>query len=85
MSIADHQKSFQNRAVPRVVSSACDEGKMNWGAGDIFEQNHPMGAEVGNLIVTAGDNEMIIWDGIEKAIWCSPRPCLIPAGKYLPA
>jgi outer membrane protein assembly factor BamB len=54
------------RSGKKVRSFALEEGKMNWESGDIFEQNHPMGAEVGNLIVTAGDNKMIIWDGDKK-------------------
>ena len=39
---------------------------MNWESGDIFAENHPMGAEVGNLLVTAKDSRMIIWDGMKE-------------------
>ena len=42
-----------------------ESGKMNWESGDIFEENHPMGAETGNLLVT-GDDKMIIWDGTKQ-------------------
>ncbi len=54
------------RSGKKVRSFALEDGKMNWESGDIFEQNHPMGAEVGNLIITAGDGKMLIWDGDRK-------------------
>jgi outer membrane protein assembly factor BamB len=54
------------RSGKKVRSFELDSGKMNWESGDIFEENHPMGAETGNLLVTAGDDKMIIWDGIKQ-------------------
>jgi outer membrane protein assembly factor BamB len=54
------------RSGKKVRSFELDSGKMNWESGDIFEENHPMGAEVGNLLVTSGDDKMIIWDGIRQ-------------------
>jgi hypothetical protein len=32
----------------------------------MFEENHPMGAEVGSLLVTSEDDKMIIWDGMKQ-------------------
>jgi outer membrane protein assembly factor BamB len=54
------------RSGKRVRSFELNSGKMNWESGEIFEENHPMGAEVGNLLVAAGDDKMIIWDGIKQ-------------------
>jgi len=54
------------RSGRKVRSFGLDSGKMNWESGEVFEENHPMGAEVGNLLVTAGDRKMIIWDGIKQ-------------------
>jgi len=54
------------RSGKKVRSFELDSGKMNWESGDIFEENHGMGAEVGNLLVTSGDDKMIIWDGIKQ-------------------
>ena len=79
-SIQDYTKSFFTctstaalakgnvyfRSGKKVRSFELDSGKMNWESGDIFEENHPMGAEVGNLLVTLGDDKMIIWDGIRQ-------------------
>lgn len=58
-----HNGHLYFRSGKKVRSFTLEGGKMNWESGDIFEQNHPMGAEVGSLIVTAGDNKMIVWDG----------------------
>jgi outer membrane protein assembly factor BamB len=52
------------RSGKKVRSFELESGRMNWESGDIFEENHPMGAEVGNLLVTSGDEKMIIWDGV---------------------
>jgi hypothetical protein len=49
-----------------VRSFELDSGKLNWESGDMFEENHEMGAEVGNLLVTSGDDKMIIWDGMKQ-------------------
>ena len=49
-----------------VMGWELDSGKLNWESGDIFEENHEMGAEVGNLLITSGDDKMIIWDGIKQ-------------------
>jgi outer membrane protein assembly factor BamB len=54
------------RSGKKVRSFELDSGKLNWESGDVFEENHPMGAEVGNLLVTSGDGRMIIWDGIKQ-------------------
>jgi hypothetical protein len=54
------------RSGKKVRSFELDSGKLNWESGDIFEENHPMGAEVGNLLITSLDNKMIIWDGIKQ-------------------
>ncbi len=54
------------RSGKKVRSFELDTGKLNWESGDLFEENHPMGAEVGNLLVTSGDDKMIIWDGIKQ-------------------
>jgi len=54
------------RSGKKVRSFELDSGKMNWESGEVFEENHPMGAEVGNLLVTAGDDKVIIWDGIKQ-------------------
>ena len=79
-SIEDYTKSFFTctstaalnegnlyfRSGKKVRSFELDSGRMNWESGEVFEENHPMGAEVGNLLVTAGDQKMIIWDGIRQ-------------------
>jgi outer membrane protein assembly factor BamB len=79
-SIKDYTKSFFTctstaalnesnlyfRSGKKVRSFELNSGKMNWESGEVFEENHPMGAEVGNLLVTAGDQKMIIWDGIKQ-------------------
>jgi outer membrane protein assembly factor BamB len=54
------------RSGKKVRSFELDSGRMNWESGEIFDENHPMGAEVGNLLVTAGDDKMIVWDGIRQ-------------------
>lgn len=54
------------RSGKKVRSFTFDSGKINWESGDIFEENHPMGAEVGNLLITTKDNKMIIWDGTKE-------------------
>ena len=54
------------RSGKKVRSFELESGKQNWESGDIFEENNPMGAEVGNLLVTSGDDKMIIWDGIKQ-------------------
>jgi outer membrane protein assembly factor BamB len=54
------------RSGKKVRSFELGSGKLNWESSDIFEENHPMGAEVGNLLVTSGDEKMIIWDGINE-------------------
>ena len=54
------------RSGKKVRSFDFDSGKMNWESGDIFAENHPMGAEVGNLLVTAMDSKLIIWDGMKE-------------------
>ena len=45
------------RSGKKVRSFELDSGKLNWESGDIFEENHPMGAEVGNLLVASGDDK----------------------------
>ncbi len=54
------------RSGKKVRSFEFDSAKLNWESGDILEENHGMGAEVGNLLVTTGDDKMIIWDGIKQ-------------------
>jgi hypothetical protein len=54
------------RSGKKVRSFTFDSGEMNWESDDIFSENHPMGAEVGNLLVTANDSKMIIWDGMKE-------------------
>jgi outer membrane protein assembly factor BamB len=54
------------RSGKKVGCFELESGKMNWESGDSFEENHPMGAETGNLLVTAGDEKIIIWDGIKE-------------------
>ena len=54
------------RSGKKVRSFELDSGKLNWESGDMFEENHEMGAEVGNLLVTSGDDKMIIWDGMKQ-------------------
>jgi len=61
-----HKGNLYFRSGKKVRSFDLDSGTMNWESGDLFEQNHPMGAETGNLLVTSGDDKMIIWDGIEQ-------------------
>jgi hypothetical protein len=40
------------RSGKKVRSFELASGKMSWESGDIFDEKHPMGAEVGNLLVT---------------------------------
>jgi outer membrane protein assembly factor BamB len=54
------------RSGKKVRSFDLDSGRLNWESGEVFEENHSMGAEVGNLLVAAGDDKMIIWDGIKQ-------------------
>lgn len=54
------------RSGRKVRSFELDSGRLNWESGDIFEENHRMGAEVGNLLVTSDDDKMMIWDGIKQ-------------------
>jgi hypothetical protein len=61
-----HDGQVYFRSGKRVRSFELDSGKMNWESGDIFEENHPMGAEVGNLLITTIDSKMIIWDGMKE-------------------
>ncbi|MGH7867854.1 MAG: hypothetical protein ACREP9_09555, partial [Candidatus Dormibacteraceae bacterium] len=61
-----HKGNLYFRSGKKVRSFELDSGKLNWESGDVFEENHPMGAEVGNLLVTSGDDKMIIWDGIKE-------------------
>lgn len=58
-----HNGHLYFRSGRKIRSFAFDSGTMNWESGGIFQQNHEMGAETGNLLVTAGDGKMIIWDG----------------------
>jgi len=61
-----HKGNLYFRCGRKVRSFELDSGKMNWDSSDVFEENHPMGAEVGNLLVTASDDKMIVWDGIKQ-------------------
>ncbi len=63
-ALYDRQLYF--RSGKKVRSFDFDSGKMNWESGDIFAENHAMGAEVGNLLITAKDSKMIIWDGMKE-------------------
>jgi len=61
-----HDGHLYFRSGKKVRSFDLNSGKMNWESGDIFAENHAMGAEVGNLLVTAKDSKMIIWDGMKE-------------------
>ena len=51
------------RSGKRVRSVEMSSGKAIWSSPGIFTENHGMGAEVGSLLVTAGDGKLLIWDG----------------------
>jgi hypothetical protein len=53
------------RTGTQVRCAELSSGKEMWSSPDSFVQNHGMGAEVGNLLVTAGDGKLLIWDGQE--------------------
>jgi len=61
-----HKGNLYFRSGKKVRSFELASGKMNWESPDVFDENHSMGAEVGNLLVTAADDKMIIWDGIKQ-------------------
>lgn len=51
------------RSGKRVRCVRLATGKDMWSSPEKFVENHEMGAEVGNLLVAAGDRKLIIWDG----------------------
>lgn len=51
------------RSGKRVRCIELASGKEKWSSPDLFVENHAMGAEVGTLLVAAGDGKLVIWDG----------------------